>query len=120
LAVFIAGVAASLAVCRQISLASEHPPVASIPYSDHDHHSDAHHEHSDSARFHCPSVDLFGPSAVFSANPDRGPDRAVSLIKWESALPIGDDRFHGPVHGPPAFARTSGVPSHLFLSVLLV
>jgi hypothetical protein len=121
LLVFFAGVTAALAGCDKISFAAADQRHASVSPTAHDHHSDSHHEHSDNAKVHCPTVKEFVPTAVFSAKADRGQEHVVNPFAAVLALRMSygalDCRL---IHGPPAFAHSSGIPSHLFLSVLRI
>jgi len=120
LVVFLGGFYAALAVCSQISVASDDDRQASFSHSTHDHHSDSPHEHSDSSVVHCPIVGQFVSTAVFSTRPDRGPERLVNPFVADLVFRRDEGEVYRLIHGPPSFASTSGVPSHLFLSVLLI
>ena len=120
LVVFLGGVAAAFAVCQQISIATDDDRHTSVSHSAHDHHSDAPHEHSDGSLVHCPIVGQFVSTAVFSTKPDRGLERLVNPFVAKIAIRMDEDEVFRLIHGPPAFASTRGVPSHLFLSVLLI
>jgi hypothetical protein len=119
LAVFFGGIAAAFAVCEQISIASDDRHV-SVAHSAPDHHSDSPHEHSDGSVVHCPIVGQFVSTAVFSTRPDRGPERLVNPFVADLVFRRDEGEVYRLIHGPPSFASTSGVPSHLFLSVLLI
>lgn len=119
LVVFFGGIAAALAVCEQISIASYDRQI-SVPHSAHDHDSDSPDEHSDGSLGHCPIVEQFVSTAAFSTRPDRGPERIVNPFVAPIAFRIDEGEVYRLIHGPPAFAGTSGVSSHLFLSVLRI
>jgi hypothetical protein len=117
--VFFGGIAAAFAVCKQISIASDDRHT-SVSQSAPDHHSDSPHEHSDGPLVHCPTVDQFVSTAVFSTRPDGGPERFLNPFVAKIALRIDESEVYRLIHGPPGFASRRGVPSHLFLSVLLI
>lgn len=119
LLVFFAGTAA-LAVCEKISFEAADQRHASVSPTAHDHHSDSNHEPSDDATVHCPTFKEFVPTAVFSAKPERGQGHVVNPFAAVLALGMSYGAFHRLIHGPPAFAHSSGIPSHLFLSVLRI
>ncbi len=120
LLVLVGGIAAALAVCEKISFAATDQRHASVSPTTHDHHSESHHEHSDDANVHCPTVKEFVATPVFSVKPDRGQERVVNPVAAILALGMGYGAFHRLIHGPPAFAHSSGIPSHLFVSVLRI
>lgn len=68
--VFFAGVAAAWESCKQTSFASDEQHRSPVPVHAHDHHSDDHHEHSDDDAIHCPTLDEFVLTAIFSASQD--------------------------------------------------
>lgn len=118
LLVFFGGIAAVFAVCKQISIASYDDFHASASHAAPDEHSDSPHEHSDIV--HCPTVGQFIPAVVFPIKPDQGPERLVNPFVAKIAFRADEGGVYRLIHGPPAFASTSGIPSHLFLSVLLI
>ena len=118
--VFLASTAAAWASCKQVSFTSDDNRQASVFHSAYDYHSDSHHEHSDDAKVHCPTVKEFVPTAVFAAKPDRGQERVVNPFAAVLAFRMSYGEFHRLIHGPPHFAHSSGIPSHLFLSVLRI
>jgi hypothetical protein len=117
--VFFAGVASAWASCKQISFAAGDHHRSSALVASQAEHSDSHHEHSGDAGFHCPPLEKFVPTATFSAQSDREKTRAIGLFETELASPINNRGFHRllPV---PAFLRSSGIASHLLLSVLRI
>ena len=118
--VFLASTATVWASCKQVLFTSDDNRQGSVFPTAHGHHSDSHHEHSDNVKVHCPIVKEFVPTPVFSANPERGQERVVNPFAAVLALRMSYGAFHRLIHGPPAFAHSSGIPSHLFLSVLRI
>ena len=118
LLVIFAGVRSALAICEQISFVSDNHHNA--PAADDHHHADSPHEHSDGSRIHCPTAEPYVPTAIFSAKPDRGPERLENRIDADLAFHINDREFYRLMHGPPFLPRSNGFPSHLFLSVLRI
>jgi hypothetical protein len=117
LLLFFGSVAAALAVCKRVSFTSNNDHHASTA---NEHHSDSSHEHPDEATIHCLTIAPFIPTVMFSARPDRGSVRFVSSISAELAFCSSDGEFHRFTHVPPAIPRASGVPAHLFNSVLRI
>jgi hypothetical protein len=117
--VFFAGVASAWASCKQISFAVGANHRSSVLVASHPDHRDSHHEHSDGAGFHCPPLEKFVPTAAFSAKPDRDEKRAIDAFETKLASQFNNRRFHR-LLGLSALARSNGVASHLFFSVLLI
>ena len=114
-----AGVAAAWASCKQISFAVGDHHRSSVLVASHPDHRDSHHEHSDGAGFHCPSLEKFVPAASFSAKPDREETRAIGPFETKLASQFNNRGFHR-LLGLSALARSNSVASHLFFSVLLI
>lgn len=119
LLVFLGGIAAALSVCDKISIAAGDNRPVSVSRAAYDHHSDSAHEHSHNATVACPTVEQYVPTAVFSPKPNLGPERLVNSFVAELDSRISDGGFRRLIHGPP-LARSSGIPSPLFLSVLRI
>ena len=118
LLVIFSGVGSALAVCEQISFASDNHRQGSA--ADDHHHADSPHEHSDGARIHCPTFDPYGPTAISSAKPDRRTERLENRLEAELACHVSDREFHRLIHDPPALSRLGGISSRLFRSVLRI
>jgi hypothetical protein len=113
----LANVAAAWAACKQVSSIGTNGHYTA---NAEDHHSDAHHEHSDGAGIHCLVIEPFIPTAMSSTKPDCGPVRPVNSIVGRLAFYNSDGEFNRFMHDPPFLTSSSGVPSHLFISVLRI
>jgi hypothetical protein len=112
----LANVAAAWAACEQVSSRAfygHHTTDAE------DHRSDSSHEHSDKARIHCLIIELFIPTAMSSAKPGRGSGFILSSMAVKLDHGKSGSEFLR-LHDPPSLTRSSGVPSHLFISVLRI
>jgi hypothetical protein len=119
--VLFAGVAAAWESCKRVSFLSDDHHQSSNPVHAHDHHpeSDRQHSHDDGA-IHCPPLDGYLPTAIFSLNKDRRVERVPATL---GAGLFSQFTQHGSfrlIHGPPGFAHSSIVPPYLLLSVLRI
>ena len=118
--ILFAGVAAAWASCREIPFATAVQLHArSAPVHTHKHHSEPAHQHSHNSVIHCPPLDEFVPTAIFSVGNDHRVERIWVTVTGELASQFTPDRFHL-IHGPPGFSQLSLIPSYLLLSVLRI
>jgi hypothetical protein len=118
--VIFAGAASAWANCKQAPFGSEDHRRSSDAIHTHDHHTDSHDEHSPGTVIHCPTLDEFLLTAIFSANTyervERLPAAVVEIINAE----LGRQSSNPSIHGPPGFSRLNGIPPYLLLSVLRI
>jgi hypothetical protein len=119
LSVLFAGIAAAWADCKQISLSDR--PRKSLPHvAAHDHHSDSHREHSQGTVIHCPTLEDFLVTAIFSVGGyDREQPVHRALVAHFHSRVSQNDSYRL-VHGPPGLDYPSIIPPYLLLSVLLI
>jgi hypothetical protein len=118
--ILFAGVAAAWASCKEIPFASavQHPP-APAPVHVHEHHAEPAHPHSHNSMIHCPTLDEFVPTAIFSVNNDHRIERVRVTLAGGLESQFTQHRFHL-IHGPPGFFQLSAIPPYLLLSVLRI
>jgi hypothetical protein len=118
--VLCAGLAAAWADCKQVSFSDHHQRKLPIHVAAHDHQSEAHHEHSQETVTHCPTLDDFLVTAIFSAG---GYDRAQPVhhtLVVHFNFPLNQNDSWRLVHGPPGLDHASVIPPYLLLSVLRI
>ena len=118
--VLIVGLLPTLGICSKISLAVDEHRHAAASSSKHDHRSDPHHQHSENAEVHCPTVELFVPAPSFTLKSDSVLERMVDSFVPASVFHGAYSEFYRLLHGPPVLPRSNGSPSHLFFSVLRI
>jgi hypothetical protein len=114
------GILPTLGICSKISLAFDDHRHATASSSTRDHQSDSNHEHSGNAEVHCPTVELFVPTSLFSVKSEYVLERILDSFVPVLVFHEADGEFYRLIHGPPVLPRSNGIPSHLFFSVLRI
>jgi hypothetical protein len=115
-----ASVASAWATCRQVSFTADHHRSSSVAADVHDHESGSHHERSDEAAIHCPTLGPFLLTATFAATNDHRAQRLThTAVTPLYSQPDMRQRYRS-LHGPPGCANPNSTPAYLLLSVLRI
>jgi hypothetical protein len=118
--VVFSGAIAAWESCNRVSFASESDHDSSVPVHGHHHDSGSEHHHSDNGLIHCPPLDGYLPTAIFSLNKDHRIERVLATFVAGFDTPVRRIGSYGLIHGPPGFLHSNIIPQYLLLSVLRI
>ena len=118
--VVFSGAIAAWESCNRVSFASDTHHGSPVPVHGHDHESGSEHHHSNNGLIHCPPLDGYLPTAIFSLTKDHRIERVLATFVAGFDTPVTQYGSYGLVHGPPGFLHSSIIPQYLLLSVLRI
>jgi hypothetical protein len=120
LAIICVGAASAWADCGRFNFITGDHDKSPRALPGHDNHSDSHHDHSHETFIHCPTLDEFVLTGVFSMPKDSGKYRVTNSLVVALNSQLIRHVFGWFTHGPPGLTQSRPIPPYLLLSVLRI